>query len=286
MTLSELFQLCWKAHWDIERFRESGHAREVLGNWRRHIEPTFGDKNIREITSKDVRIWHWKMRHIPTTANRSMEILSRIFNFAEDDEILPPATNPCVRVKANTEKVRRRYASEKELILIGKKLRAAFPEYPREAAFCYAMAFTGARPRSLERARKDQLTRYEGYAVLQFYGKTTGDTGEDETLIIPQAAMDLLDALETPGDLLIGKVHYLRFWDRLRREAGCPDLWLRDFRRLYGVTGLSGGEGIDQIGALLNHRSPHTTRRYVGLTHKKRALAALKISARISDLMS
>src|SRR4029077_15950153 len=114
MTLDELFQECYKEHWNCSRFLQSGHANEVRAKYENHIKHRFGQREYLEIKRSEIRDWHQGFRETPVTGNRLLEILSRLYRFASDKEWNEQGFNPCTGIKHFTERKRRRYASESE----------------------------------------------------------------------------------------------------------------------------------------------------------------------------
>jgi integrase len=287
MTVAELFAKAWASYWNTKRFVSSGWAADVQCFFKNHINPTLGHRRVEQLGPKAIRKWH---RELPSrsVANRSLEVLSRMYRFAEEEELLPMGSNPCRLVRAHQEKKRGRYATESELARIGVELEREKHRSPVKVAFCYLLAFTGARPKSIAEARAEQLEiRPDGTGILRFAGKTSETTGEDELVILPKNAVAALQALPKRRDgLLLGPVAYRRLWGRIRENAGCPDLWARDLRRTFATVGLSEGVGKDIVGRLLNHHSPATTDVYAKLVPVARIAAANKIADRMALYLS
>ena len=118
MTIDEIFQVCYSEHWNCERFIQSGHAKEVLSKYKNHIKPTFGELNYLQIKRAQIRDWHIKFREMPITGNRCLEIMSKLYKFAQDKEWIDNY-NPCIGVKHFVERKRKRFATEKEIKLLG-----------------------------------------------------------------------------------------------------------------------------------------------------------------------
>lgn len=287
MIIRDLFAKCYESHWNKPRYVDSGWAQEVKNLYEKNIKAAFGDRDCRELSAKEIRKWHNDMASRPTAANRSLEVLSRIYTFAEEDEIVPLGSNPCRLVDSFTERKRSRYGTEEELKKIGDGLRDALKTHRREATFIYVVALTGARPKKLESAKWSQVQREGTHGVLRFDGKNSADSGESEVVILPGNALKLLESLpKRPDGLILGPTDYRPTWERIREKAGCPDLWLRDLRRTFASVGLSQGVGIDKIGELLNHRSAQTTKTYARLIPGARVVAAHQISKKIAVLLS
>lgn len=292
MTVTELFDAVWNAHWSKPRYQQSGHARDVRYKWTNHLAPVFGSCRLSEVTPGTVRAWHAELEATPLAANRALEILSRLFAFAEEAEWRAPGTNPCRLVRSYREPKRRRYATEQEIRTIGRILSRDFETHPGPVAFLLLLMFTGSRPRAIEQATLDQVQRIESengtYGVLAFHGKSSAETGEDERVLLPPAAMRVIDAVpRNEGDRrLVGTNAPRRYWERIRQEANCPDLWMRDLRRTFATIGMSMGKGMDTIGELLNHRSTQTTKVYALLGDTARVDTATGIAERVERLIS
>lgn len=285
MTVQILFNRAWQMHWSQERYRKSGWAKEVQGLYDRHLHGAFGHLDARKVKISDVRIFHRSLAAKPVTANRCLEVLGRVYTLAEEFEILPQGSNPCRLVRAYGERKRTRYATRAEIHRVSALLALYKPRFPLEVAFIRLLMLTGARPRSIARARRDELEVVEGMAFLRFDGKTTVATGEDEVVAIPDKAMrEVVDPLPIRGDgLLIGDVKYRNFWQKIQVEASCQDLWIRDWRRTFATVGLSTGVNLAVIGELLNHQSTQTTKTYAKLLPGARHAAVAQIASEIQS---
>lgn len=259
----------------------------MKAKYENHIKPRFGQSNYLELKRSEVRYWHQGFRDTPVTGNRCLEILSRLYKFSLDKEWNESGFNPCSGIKHFTERKRKRYASEREIAKIGEILDRLYPQFPLEVTFLYCLMFTGSRPRALERARWEELVEDEkGFGVLTFDGKSTAETGEEECVIVPPNIINMLKKLPVRGDGLIFGIPapgYL--FRKIRKEAGCQSLWLRDFRRTFATLGFSGGVDMNIIGRLLNHHSSDTTKRYALLTQEPRLDAVSKISDRLNGIL-
>ena len=286
MTISELFQECWNSHWNSPRYQLSGHAKEVQNKYKNHIKPIFGGRDYLEIKRSEVRDWNNSMISMPVTANRSIEILSKLYKFAQDKE-WTEGFNPCAAIKHFVEKKRRRYASEREIKIITDIMDKYAVNHPVEMGFLYTLLYTGARPRSIERARYDDLSEIENdFGVLTFEGKSTEETGDLESVILPPIIMALIRNLPRRTDNLIFGIPLPSYlWRKIRKEAGSNDLWARDLRRTFATIGMSGGVKIDTIGELLNHHSTTTTKRYALLNNKARLEAVNQISNKLKSII-
>lgn len=262
------------------RYLESGHANEVAMNWKNHLQKTFGAIKITALSAPAIRKWHRTLWATPYAANRSKALLSRICSFAEELGYREPGQNPCKSVPNYTELERERHATEDEIKAIGAILERDKAVYFREVTFIYLLIFTGSRPRALERLTwKDDWQYVDGGAVV----KTKGKRGKDE-LFVSQPLLDMLFEIHLPGDRVIG-AYPRTYWERVRKEAGCEDLWARDWRRTFGAIGLSCGLTRGAVGELLNQKSVQTTKRYSPLIPRAKIAKAKQISSELERML-
>lgn len=288
ITVEALFELVLKSHWSKARYEKSGRKKHILCLFRNQIGPAFGSKKISSITRPEVIAWHRDLEYVAPTANRALEVLNQMYTFAEEESILPRGSNPCWRIKAFPEIKRKRYASVEELVKIIQILEREKEKHPRRVAFIYVLMFTGSRPKAIARATVDQLTVVETdgsrYGVLSFHGKTSSDSGENEVVIVPPIALEIIESYPRTDSRLFASTIPSLFWRKVRKEADCEDLWLRDLRRTFATVGMSSGINKDIIGKLLNHSSSQTTDLYAKLDMGARIQAAGLIADRIGAL--
>lgn len=89
----------------------------------KYIEPTFEGRAVASITREDVARLHHKLRDMPTQANRTVALLSKMMNLAEVWGWRSDGSNPCRHIGRYKEKRRERFLSEREMQLIGQALR-------------------------------------------------------------------------------------------------------------------------------------------------------------------
>ena len=290
LTLNDLFKLTWNGYWSKTRFKRSKWATEAKRIYLRNIKAEFGKVSLSEITSKKVRDWHQSFEETPYAGNRNLEVLSRMFRFAEEEELRAINSNPCVLVKAFREKSRKRFATPEEIKVLGRILIRESAAHPQAVGFIYTLMFSGSRPSAIERAEWSQLVRieHEGqrYGVLTFEGKSTHQTGQDEVVIIPTRVLEIIDSLPKLSSRIFNCKMPVKLWNKIRIEAGCPDLRMRDFRRTFSTIGRAAGVTMDDLAGLMNHKSTQTTMSYALLQNESRVTASAAISARFDYLLS
>jgi integrase len=231
-----------------------------------------------EITDADLFELREAMKVTPYHFNRVLALLSTLFNQAEVPwHIRPKGSNPTKGVPRFPEKKRRRYMRADEAIKIAELLEAAREENPASVAFLRLMILTGARPGEIASARWEWL---DG-AVLRH---PDAKTGERDIYLSP-GALAVIETLPRTSGTLTGIKSPQKLWQRIRRDAGCPDLRMHDLRRSFASVALSMGYSLAQLGELLGHSSTQTTKGYAYLIEEHKHLATDNIAVAIQDRM-
>jgi integrase len=209
---------------------ESRWAIEVSRNYKNHIDPAFGDLDIKDVTPKMLRTWLRGFESKPIAGNRSMEVLSKMYSIAIQEELI--TQNPCNLIAALPEKKRERLASDEEIKKICDILDRELEFFPNAASFIYTLMYTGARPSSLVKAKREDLIEVEingeTWGKLIFNGKSTAATGVKERIMIPPTALALIECLEEPEDGTLFGIPFPRyFWRQVRKEEIGAELLLR-----------------------------------------------------------
>ena len=91
----------------------------------KHIVPALGGLPALAVDHARVTALHHALCDKPLMANRVVETLSRIYNGAEDNGLLPEASNPCRLVVKNRERKRERFLTPEEFRRLGRVLGEA-----------------------------------------------------------------------------------------------------------------------------------------------------------------
>ena len=87
-----------------------------------YIAPRFAKRNVTEIERRDIAALHHDMRATPYQANRTLAVLSKMFNLAELWGLRPNGSNPCLHVKRYREETRERFLTQDEVARLGSVL--------------------------------------------------------------------------------------------------------------------------------------------------------------------
>ena len=86
------------------------------------IDPRIGTRKVTEIQRSDISELHHGMRETPYQANRTLGVLSKMFNLAELWGLRPDGSNPCLHVKRYKEEKRERFLNAEEFTRLGRVL--------------------------------------------------------------------------------------------------------------------------------------------------------------------
>jgi integrase len=253
----------------------------------RIILPALGKRKILDITRHDVAKLHHELRSAPYQANRSLAVISKMFNLAESWALRPDGTNPCRHVELFAERKRERMLSPAELARLGDALATS-----NGSAFAVAaiklLVFTGARLGEVLGLRWEWIDFERGEARLP-----DSKTGP-KTLHLPPPALALLSELQRFDDnpyVIAGHkrgasmVNLERCWLITRKAAGLDDVRLHDLRHAFASVAASSGMGLPIIGKMLGHSQPATTARYAHLASDPVKAAAATVAGKIAAAM-
>lgn len=255
-------------------------AGEYRRNLRRFILPALGQLTVTGITRADVAKFHHDLRHIPYQANRCLEVVSKMFGYAEMWGLRPDGTNPRKHIRKYPEEKRERFLSAAELRRIGEVLREMEAEGVELASAILAarlLILTGCRLNEIMTLQWDHVD-LEGRALRLPDSKTGA-----KIVHLGQPVVELLrDAPRIKGNPWVipgtlpgkGLSDLQPFWQRVRARAGVKDVRIHDLRHTFASTAVAAGQGLPMIGKLLGHTQVQTTARYAHLAAEPVKLAA------------
>jgi integrase len=287
-TVAALCERFFQAH-VMERCKPStqGEYRRAIDTF---INPALGNFKLVDLERKDVAELHHKFRDKPYQANRTLGVLSKMFNLAEIWGLRPDGSNPCRHVPKYREHKRERYLSQVELQRLGNVLADAElngTETPHIIAAFRLLILTGCRLGEIQ-------TLQWGFITDQ--GMELPDTKTGARRIpLPSAARTVLSALQRDAGnpyVIVGKLpgkHATDFqhpWRRIRERAELTGVRIHDLRHTYASNAVSSGMPIQMVGRLLGHTQIQTTMRYAHLADEPVKQAAEENAERLSALVS
>ena len=265
-------------------------AEEYRRSVKLFIDPRIGNKRVPDVQRSDIAALHHEMRDTPYQANRTLGVLSKIFNLAELWELRPDGSNPCRHVKRFKEEKRERFLSDEEYRRLGATLReieAERSEMPSAFTAIRLLMLTGCRLSEIQKLRWEHVDLEAGELRLS-------DTKTGAKLVhLGDPAIAVLRAIDRqednpwviagrkPGSHLTDLQHP---WRRIRARAGLDNVRIHDLRHSFASGGLLVGEGLPMIGKLLGHTQVQTTARYAHLANDPVKSAANRIASRIAEV--
>lgn len=239
------------------------------------VLPAMGDVPTREVTQRHVQeVWLAitdEGKH--TEANRVVQLVRTVFNWAIGQDLLPeshpnPARtksrgNPLARgITTHREKPRDRFLTKEEAPALLDAILTAGHEPTRNVLL--ALLFTGLRLNELLTRKWADLNVEEGTLYLP-----EAKNGDARVVHLAPFVVRFLDSLPRTNEWIFpgryGRGHLTninRGWHRIRRDAGLPNLRLHDLRRTVGSWLAQRGTSLEQIGQVLGQKSTEATRIY------------------------
>lgn len=300
----------------VQAKRRGRTGDEYARLFKNHILPALGTRRLKDITRSDVARMHSKIsRDAPYAANRSVAVLSSVWNWAARRDEVKFADNPAKGIEKNREEGRERYLTGAELARLGDVLREAEtiglpyqvdrtkqtakhapkedqrrpPMDPHAVGAIRLLILTGARLREILEARWDFVDFERGMMHLP-----ESKTGK-KPIYLSSAALEILIALPRldgnphiiPGDNPgAPRADLKKPWAAIRKAAGLEDVRIHDLRHSFASVGAGAQLGLPVIGRLLGHSQPATTARYAHLDADPLRRAVDTIGAAITRAMS
>jgi integrase len=258
----------------------------------RVVIPALGRHRVTEVTRADVAKIHHDLRHIPYDANRSLEIISKMFNLAEMWGLRPDGSNPRKHIKKYPEEKRERFLSPAELRRVGEVLREMEGEgieLPPSIAAARLLILTGCRLGEI------MTLQWEHVDILGKALRLPDSKTGAKVVHLGQPAVEILEKIErVEGNpwVIVGTKPGARltdlqpFWQRVRARAGLKDVRIHDLRHTFASTAVAAGQGLPMIGKLLGHTQVQTTARYAHLAADPVKVAADNVAAEISACLN
>lgn len=250
------------------------------------ILPSMSTRLVAEIGHSDVQALHNGLADTPYRANRTLALLSKMFELSirwgwRSD-------NPAKGVERFPEEKRHRWLSEDEL----SRLTRALDEHPNQtaASAIRLQLLTGARIGEVLTAKWQDFDLNRGFWI-----KPSHHTKQKRTEHLPlsgaalallssiKAGMDADDELVFPGRVAGQPIKDLkRFWKAVLREAGITNYRIHDNRHTHASHLVSSGLSLPIVGRLLGHTNPLTTQRYAHLADNPLREAAEVMASKLA----
>ena len=269
-------------HWKPRTVETNG------GIVRRDILPAFGHMTVDAIAEDDVKRWFASLSERPGVANRAMPVLSVMMRMAELWGYRAHNSNPCKRTRRYRMKPKERFLTVDEMARLNAVLTRDEFWCPHVVAIVRLLMLTGCRFGEIAALEWDWI---KGKRIHLPDSKSG-----PRTVWLCDAARAIIDAIPRYGEdcpyLFPGRpptrhVETIQVqWNRIREEAGLPELRLHDLRHSWASVAAMNGVGMVTIAKLLGHALVETTERYVHLSDRSVAEAADRVSGRIGAALA
>jgi integrase len=240
-----------------------------------HLRPLFGTMAMADVGAAELVKLHHRLRATPYMANRVLAVASKLFAWAAQHGYRDGRTNPCDGIERFPERARSRYLSPAELMRVGAALRVA-TQYesisPAAIAAIRLLLFTGARVGEILSLRWSAVDSAGG--ALHLADSKTGA----KTILLNGPALEVLQGWPRfansrfvfPGEGRawrkgVHRVSLSKPWAWVRKRARLSNVRVHDLRHSFASVGVSNGQTLPIIGALLGHTQAATTQRYAHL---------------------
>jgi len=283
------------------------------GRIRRHIKPLIGRKRISDLTTGDIERFMADIAAGKTAidvlagprtrsivrggrgaASRTVGLLGGILSFAVRRKLC--AENPVRGVKRFPDGQSERFLTLDETRRLGAAISAAEKKgvNPKAIAVIRLLTLTGCRRNEIAALRWTEVDFERTVIRLTPERHKGGSEGRTKVVPLGGPALQLLASLPRyagsefvfPGTT--GTSHFQgtqRIWEKIRDAAEIPDVRLNDLRHSFASAGLTGGDTLAVLGALLGHSNARTTSRYAHLSDNPTKVAADRISGAIASAL-
>ena len=251
-------------------------------NW---VSPAMGRERIDRVTRHQIEQIHQSMFDsslAASTCNHLIRTIRRAYNLAIEWQLVDQGKNPAAKITLFPEdNKRQRILTATELSKLTFLLKR--DRNQMVANVVLFLLSTGARVNEALKADWSDIDRKGRTWTIPIRNSKSKKV---RRVPLSDAAIRVLDSLKTERrspHLFINKrtgnqlSTISKTWDRLREEAGMPDLRLHDLRHSFASLCVNAGVSIYEVKEILGHSDIKITERYAHLapeTQQKAASAA------------
>ena len=271
----------------FERYKPSTQkksARSALGS---QLLPVFGSKPLDRISRARIERWFDAFsRTAPGNANRTLDLLRQIMNFAIACGHID--TNPAQGMKSNRRPALTRFLSRDEIGRLHRVLDRQTKKTSRQQAdIIRLLLLTGCRKSEIVRLRWSEV---QGDMLTLADSKTGPRKVPLNTparrILERQPRKGSAFVFPSPLDRFRPRGHNLALWYRVRHEAGIEDVRLHDLRHTHASHAVMNGVPVPVVSRLLGHSNVNMTLRYAHLGDRDIEAAAERVGEAMARVMA
>ena len=224
-------------------------------------------------------------RTAPGGANRALEILHQILNFAIARGHIE--TNPARGVKRNRRPALTRFLSRDEIARLHRAFDAQTGKSERQQAdIVRLLLLTGCHLGEIVGLRRSEVRG----DMLMLVDSKTGPrkvslNSQARAILERQPCGESEFVFPSPFDPARPRCTQLRVWYRVRREAGIEDVRLHDLRHTHASHAVMNGVPVPVVSRMLGHSNVRMTLRYARLGDRDIEQAAERVGHAVAELM-
>ncbi len=250
------------------------------------ILPAFETKRLDRISPKQVGRWFDAYsRTAPGGANRALDILRQIMNFAIARGHIE--TNPVRGVKRNRRPALTRFLSREEITRLHRVLDGETAKgNGQQADIVRLLLLTGCRKGEIVKLRWSEVL--DDRLVLA--DSKTGPrsvplNAQARSILERQPREESPFVFPSPLDPARPRGSDLRLWHRVRRETGIEDCRLHDLRHTHASHAVMNGVPVPVVSRMLGHSNVRMTLRYAHLGDRDIQEAAERVGQSMASIM-
>ena len=254
---------------------------------RTQLLPTFGLRRLDGIERSDVTRWFDRYSQTaPAGANRTLDILRQIFNYAIECGHLD--SNPTRGIRHNPRPKVTRFLSRDEIARVLAVLRAhrGRGSGRQQADIIRLLLLTGCRKSEIVFLRWNEV---DGDTLRLKDSKTGPRTvllsTEAQGILARQPRAESAYVFPSLHDPSRPRSSELSLWRKVRREARIDDVRLHDLRHTFASHAVMRGVPLPVLSHLLGHSRDRMTLRYAHVGDREAEEAAERIGAQIVALL-
>ena len=248
--------------------------------------PAFGTKPLDRITPAQVGQWFERYsRTTPGGANRALEMLQQIMNFAIASGHID--TNPACDVRKNRRPALTRFLSLEEVGRLHRVLDAQTrKECRQQADIIRLLLLTGCRKGEIVCLRWSEVHP----DMLVLADSKTGPrkvplNSQARHILDRQPRGESVFVFPSPLDPERHRGSTLPLWYRVRSEAGIDDVRLHDLRHTMASHAVMSGVPVPVVSRLLGHSNVRMTLRYAHIADRDIEATAERMGESIGGLL-